>query len=59
MSKKGATNSGSGAGQRRNKDTAMAARMKKLGIKRTSQKCPICYQTVSLSTYGIHIAVHK
>ncbi len=38
---------------RKAKDAAMAAEMKRLKIERTSFRCPICYGMVSLnSAYG-------
>lgn len=59
MAKKGATNSGTGRGIKRNKDQAMAADLKARGVKRTHTPCPICNQTVSLNRLYAHIVVHK
>ena len=40
----------------RNKDEAMAGRMKKLGIRRLTGNCPICHQPVSLNRMYEHVA---
>ena len=37
--------------ERRNKDQAMAARMKSLGIERTSGRCAVCYRLVANGTH--------
>lgn len=41
MAKKGATKTGGTAGRKRAADSAMAARLKEAGEKRTYQRCPI------------------
>lgn len=38
---------GTGTTNKKNKDKEMAARMKRLGIVRTTMICPVCYRTVS------------
>lgn len=42
-----AASSGSGGSNQSAKDKAMAARLKRLGIERTTQVCPLCYRTIS------------
>lgn len=44
-----------GAAERRQHDSAMASRMKELGITRTTGKCSICQQLVSLAKMQGHI----
>lgn len=39
----------------RNKNMAMAARMKAEGVRRNVARCPICYRIVSLSGLYHHI----
>jgi len=58
MAKKGARASGGGGANRSNKDKAMAAELKKQGITRTTQRCPICNKTISLNQFYKHIRVH-
>ena len=41
--------------QQRVKDSAMAARMKQLGIERRSGNCPICHHMVNLPNMNNHI----
>ena len=41
------------------KDQAMAAMMKKLGVKRTHLRCPICNALVSVDNAYGHIGYHK
>lgn len=38
------------------KDQAMAAMMKALGIERTSARCPVCHVLTSLRSLYMHIA---
>lgn len=44
---------------RRAKDAAMAAMMKKQGIKRGVMLCPICHAQISLAQAYSHIAFHS
>ena len=40
---------GSGAaGRRRTKDSAMASMMKRMGIERTTGRCPVCHTVIGL-----------
>ena len=43
---------------RSEKDKAMAARLKREGVKRTKARCPICNKMVSLKALYNHIATH-
>lgn len=47
------------ASERKNKDANMAAYMKRKGIQRTTQRCPICYKIVANKMFDQHIATHK
>jgi recombinational DNA repair protein (RecF pathway) len=40
------------------KDQAMAAMMKRLGIKRTVLRCPICNKEIAISAAYVHIGFH-
>ena len=41
------------------KDSAMAADLKKRGVRRTTMRCPICHAEISIAhAYG-HISFHK
>ena len=51
MSKKGATKSGNPDPGRKNKNSAMAKMMAKLGVKRTSYRDPISGKIVPIGTY--------
>lgn len=44
--------------QRREKDQAMAARLKADGVKREVLRCPICSEIVSIERAYAHIAYH-
>jgi uncharacterized protein with PIN domain len=46
------------AAKNREKDQAMAARMKQDGVKRDVARCPICNKVVSLNQYPVHVAHH-
>lgn len=46
------------ASKNREKDQAMAARLKKDNVKRDSGRCPICSKVVSLGQLQTHIAHH-
>jgi hypothetical protein len=41
------------------KDQAMAAMMKRLGIERTMMRCPICHVEISVRHAYVHIAFHN
>lgn len=45
--------------QQKAKDSAMAARMKLLGIERRHANCPICHRLSSLSGLQTHIVTCK
>lgn len=42
----------------REKDQAMAARMKAEGVKRTVARCPICSKLVAVNSLATHLAYH-
>lgn len=44
-----------GKNNRRNKDKEMAAFLKKHGIKRTTQNCPMCHTLIGLGSFSIHV----
>ena len=46
------------ASKNREKDQAMAARLKAEGDKRTVGRCPICNAVVNLDNLQTHIAYH-
>ena len=46
------------AAKNREKDQAMAARLKADGVKRESARCPICNKVVSLAQLQVHVAHH-
>ena len=41
-----------------NKDKAMASRMKREGVERTTGRCCMCHKVVSLDTYPSHLRSH-
>ena len=51
MSGKGAVKSGNPDPGHKNKNRAMAAHMAKMGVKRTTFRCPITSQLVPIGTY--------
>lgn len=46
------------AAKNREKDQAMAARLKADGVKRESARCPVCNKVVALTHLQNHIAFH-
>lgn len=42
---------------RRNKDQAMAARLKSQGVERREARCPLCHSIVSLERLPSHLNV--
>jgi hypothetical protein len=46
------------AAKNREKDQAMAARLKAEGVKREVARCPICNKVVSLVHLYTHVAYH-
>jgi len=50
---------GSAGPNRRAKDAAMAARLKKEGVKRTLMRCPICSKMIAVAGAYVHIAFHQ
>jgi hypothetical protein len=46
------------ASKSREKDQAMAARLKADGVKRDSARCPICSKVLALNALPVHIAYH-
>lgn len=49
-----------GLGERRQKDSRMAAMLKKMGIVRNSGRCPICNKIVATgSAMSNHIRLHE
>lgn len=46
-----------GAAERRQKDSAMASRMKQEGVERRTGRCPICYSLIALDKLEGHIAL--
>jgi uncharacterized protein with PIN domain len=46
------------ASKNREKDQAMAARLKKDGVKRDSARCPICNKVMNLKDFANHIGHH-
>lgn len=44
-----------GKNNRRNKDKEMAAFLKKHGVKRTQQNCPMCHHLIGVGSFVNHI----
>lgn len=44
-----------GLAERRQKDSANAARMKRDGVTRKTMSCPICYAQVSIESFPGHV----
>ncbi len=45
--------------KRREKDQAMAAQMKRDGVRRASARCPICGRLVALAQLTQHVGLHR
>lgn len=43
------------AGRLRERNSAMAARMKAEGVKRSTMKCPVCHQLVGIASLYSHL----
>lgn len=50
-----AKKTGGTAGRRRAKDSAMAAELARLGVKRTTCNCPVCHKLVSMDRLPAHL----